>query len=59
MIDEEDGKKDCVKALFAKIEGDPPEWHDFMDVGINTSHVLTGGKGSLNRGIHADYIVVF
>ena len=41
-IDEEDGKKDRVKALFAKIEGDPPEWHDFTDVGIDTSRVLGG-----------------
>ena len=36
-IDEENGKKDRVKVLFAKIEGDPPEWHDLVDVNIDTS----------------------
>ena len=41
-IDEEDGKKDRVKALFAKIEDEIPEWHDFADTNIDTSHVLSG-----------------
>ena len=41
-IDEENGNKDRVKALFAKIEGEPLEWHDFMDVSIDTSGVLGG-----------------
>jgi len=36
-IDEENGKKDRVKALFAKIEGEPPEWHDLADVSFDTS----------------------
>ena len=38
-IGEEDGKKDPVEALFAKIEDQPPEWYDFADVGIDTSHL--------------------
>lgn len=41
-IDEESGKKDRVKVLFAKIEGEPPEWHDFTDVGIDTARVPGG-----------------
>ena len=41
-IDEENGKKDRVKVLFAKIEGEPPEWHDFTDVGIDTARVPSG-----------------
>jgi len=34
---EEDGKKDRVGALFAKTEGNTPEWYDFMDVGTDTA----------------------
>lgn len=41
-IDEENGKKDRVKALFAKLEGEPPEWHDLTDVAIDTSRSLGG-----------------
>jgi len=41
-IDEENGKKDRVKALFAKIEGEPPEWYDVTGVGIETSRVPGG-----------------
>ena len=41
-IDEENGKKDRVKALFAKIEGEPLEWHDFADIGIDNSGVPGG-----------------
>lgn len=41
-IDEENGKKDRVKALFAKIEGESPEWHDLTDVSIDTSFVSGG-----------------
>ena len=41
-IDEENGKKDRVKVLFAKIEGEPPEWHDFVDVGVDTSRTPGG-----------------
>ena len=40
--DEENGKKDRVKALFAKIEGEPPEWHDFTDITIDNSGVPSG-----------------
>lgn len=36
----EDGKKDHVRILFAKIEGEPPEWHDFTDTGIDPLCVL-------------------
>lgn len=46
-IDEEDGKKDRVKALFAKIEDEPPEWHDFTDVGVDATHV-PGGPGEVS-----------
>lgn len=31
----EDGKEDHVRILFAKIEGEPPEWHNFTDTGID------------------------
>ena len=41
-IDEEDGKKDRAKALFTKIEGELPEWHDFTDVNIDDSGVPGG-----------------
>ena len=41
-MDEENGKKDRVKALFAKIEGEPPEWHDFADVSADNSGVPGG-----------------
>jgi serine/arginine repetitive matrix protein 2 len=41
-MDEENGKKDRVKALFAKIEGEPLEWHDFADVNIDNSGVPGG-----------------
>ena len=41
-MDEEEGKKDRVKVLFAKIEGEPLEWHDFTDVGIDNSGVPSG-----------------
>jgi serine/arginine repetitive matrix protein 2 len=41
-IDEENGKKDRVKVLFAKIEGELPEWHDFRDGGIDTARVPGG-----------------
>jgi serine/arginine repetitive matrix protein 2 len=46
-IDEENEKKDRVKALFAKIEGEPPEWHDLADVGIDTLRV-PGGPGEVS-----------
>jgi hypothetical protein len=36
-IGEKDRKKDCVKALFAKIETNPPKWHDLTDTGIDTT----------------------
>lgn len=38
-MDEEPGKKDRVKALFAKIEGEPLDWYDFTDVGVDNSGV--------------------
>jgi len=41
-INEESGKKDRVKVLFSKIEGEPPEWYDFTDVGIEPSRVPGG-----------------
>ena len=41
-IDEENGKKDRVKALFAKIEGELPEWHDFTDTGVDATRVPGG-----------------
>ena len=40
--DEENGKKDRVKALFAKIEGEVPEWHDFADLSVDNSGVPGG-----------------
>ena len=39
-------KKDRVKVLFAKIEGEPPEWHDFTDVGLDTARVPGGPEVS-------------
>ena len=44
-IDEENGKEDRVKALFAGLEDEPPEWHDFMEVGTDTSSALGGQEG--------------
>lgn len=41
-INEENRNKDRVKVLFAKIEGEPPEWHDFTDIGIDTSRAPGG-----------------
>jgi len=41
--DEENEKKDRVKALFAKIEGEPPEWHDLADISIDSS-LVSGGQ---------------
>lgn len=41
--DEENGKKDRVKALFAKIEDEPTDWHDFTGVGVGSS----GGPGGV------------
>ena len=41
-MDEENGRKDRVKALFAKIEGEPPEWHDFTDINIDATHTPGG-----------------
>ena len=41
-MDEENGRKDRVKALFAMIEGKPPERHDFMNIGIDTTRVPDG-----------------
>lgn len=49
-MDEEDGKKDRVKALFAKIEGEPPEWHDFTDVSTDNPAV-PGGLDVSFRGL--------
>jgi len=41
-IDEDNRKKDRVRTLFAKIEGEPPEWHDLTDNGIDTSRAPGG-----------------
>lgn len=49
-VDEENGKKDRVKVLFAKVEGEPPEWHDFVDVSVDNSGVA-GGLGVTFRSL--------
>ncbi|KAF9646271.1 hypothetical protein BDM02DRAFT_3130507 [Thelephora ganbajun] len=50
-MDEENGKKDRVKVLFAKIEGELPEWHDFTGVSIDTLRVPGGLEGVSFRSL--------
>ena len=56
-VDEENGNKDRVKALFAKIEGDPPEWHDFADASIDGSGVSGGLEVSFRSLVKEEELV--
>ena len=57
-IGEDDGKKDHVKALLAKIESKPPEWHHFADVGIDTARAPGSPEGVSFRSLMKEEEVV-
>ena len=56
-MDEENGKKDRVKVLFAKIEGEPPEWHDFADVSADNPGVPGGLEVSFRSLVKEEEVV--
>ena len=47
----EDGKEDHVRALFANIEGEPPEWHDLTDIGIDLACVPDDPEDASSRSM--------
>ena len=53
FIEEENGRKGHVEALFARIEGEPPERHDFVDIGVDTTCVPGGRPREVTRSVSA------